>query len=1011
MRGTTKDKAHPAPTQCTAGARRSTRIRHGAFMLRCLAVSALALGLASSWSGEDRYDYDPLGRLVRHVDPAGRVTQYQYDAAGNILSVGPPDGTALAGAPALNALSPDLIRRGDTRSITLAGQGLRVGTLRASDPGLDLSQVQQQLNEIRAQLSVASTTPTGEQALVFSNSLGSARIAVKVGPALPQLSLEPNPLALPPDNRPHAITIRLSGADVVSHEVSITSSDTTRLGVTPGRVTLEAGATSAQVQVRPVASGFANLTLASPQLGTLTVPVFITSDFRGVNTSYARPVGVSVGPAVRVEPPPSVPVAVPAPGVGVAVGAVLTGVTPRAMTVGARAVFTVTGHGLPAGMRVSVLPSQGVDIALDAQAGNEARLTITAQDSAAAGSRRLLFTDASGRPLPFADPGQGLIELTTGQPVIDSIDPLFARPGTTPELIVRGRHLSGTRLVVTPGIDLQVDTQPSVNALGTELRARIQIAPLAAPGARTVQAVNPSGSSPAEPTVANQFTLVRELREDVTPIASPLVGVRVGEGASAEPARASGSFVAPVVGLVVGSAAHRITPQAGVIGTSPTLEIEGAGLQAVKSVAVDSGQGLVLGAMAVNAQGTRISVPLSVAADAPRTLRRVVLSTDRGPLAFARPGADQFLIAAPSPGLVSVEPQVVEAGKTLTVRVRGRNLSDVTGVRFEPPQGLVAIGPYTTQVGGTLLSFPVQVAADAPSGVRVLIVETAGGASAAESEPSNSFRVAQRVGPTHDAIAAPLVGLVVGAVPVPRQESMATLGAPLVGVMVQPAATASRETATGYAPAVGEVVGRAVSGMSPRSPDGLLRGRGGVITVTGFGLEPVTSVSLVGPAGVSAGVPTVRPDGREVLVPVTVAADAPAGPYGVRLFVSESGASAQVIPLVGADTWFSVGALPTAIDSISPIVLEPGKSYDFTVRGRGLRDVFAVEAVPAAGLRFEATPAWSTDALGEKLAVRLYVDTDVAPGSRVIRLRVPGGGTGADPTPANTLTVVPLQSP
>lgn len=238
-------------------------------MLRWSGVVVLGLVLVPGWSGQDAYDYDPLGRLVRHADPSGRITDYQYDAAGNILSVGAPDATLAGAPPRLDAVAPAMLRRGEARTLTFTGSGLRVGALQTSDPGLDLSQVRQQAQEIKADLTVSPTAPTGEQSLVFTNSLGSARIAFLVGPALPQLSLDPNPLALPPNSRPHTVTVRLSGADVVPHTISVASSDATRLTVSPTQVLVAAGQTTAQLQVQPRASGFANLTLTSPLLKTL----------------------------------------------------------------------------------------------------------------------------------------------------------------------------------------------------------------------------------------------------------------------------------------------------------------------------------------------------------------------------------------------------------------------------------------------------------------------------------------------------------------------------------------------------------------------------------------------------------------------------------------------------------------------------------------------------------------------------------------------------------------------
>lgn len=49
-----------------------------------LCVLFLVAGTVAS-AAQEKFDYDPLGRLVRVVDEQGRVTNYVYDPAGNLL--------------------------------------------------------------------------------------------------------------------------------------------------------------------------------------------------------------------------------------------------------------------------------------------------------------------------------------------------------------------------------------------------------------------------------------------------------------------------------------------------------------------------------------------------------------------------------------------------------------------------------------------------------------------------------------------------------------------------------------------------------------------------------------------------------------------------------------------------------------------------------------------------------------------------------------------------------------
>ena len=68
----------------------------------------------------ERYDYDPLGRLIRVIDGGGRVTEYDYDAAGNIRAVR-VGGSATALQPTVTAVTPAGFRKAEAVQITVTG--------------------------------------------------------------------------------------------------------------------------------------------------------------------------------------------------------------------------------------------------------------------------------------------------------------------------------------------------------------------------------------------------------------------------------------------------------------------------------------------------------------------------------------------------------------------------------------------------------------------------------------------------------------------------------------------------------------------------------------------------------------------------------------------------------------------------------------------------------------------------------------------------------------------------
>src|SRR5437870_10586029 len=87
--------------------------------LTVLWLTGAAVGLVpAADAGQERYDYDALGRLIRVIDEQGRVTEYVYDAAGNLLQV-ITGGTAQA--PTVTAITPTSIRRGETKQFQFPG--------------------------------------------------------------------------------------------------------------------------------------------------------------------------------------------------------------------------------------------------------------------------------------------------------------------------------------------------------------------------------------------------------------------------------------------------------------------------------------------------------------------------------------------------------------------------------------------------------------------------------------------------------------------------------------------------------------------------------------------------------------------------------------------------------------------------------------------------------------------------------------------------------------------------
>ena len=772
-------------------------------------------------------------------------------------------------------------------------------------------------------------------------------------------------------------------------------SDPAKASVTPSSLVISAGQTVAKITIVPKLTGTATLIADSATLQRVSVPLFITADFRGVNTAYAAPVGVFVesnGPSSTQQH------TVTNANVGVAVGGVLTGVTPAAWVIGAQPTVTIQGVGIPSDAQVSAAPSTGLSIGAATVNAEGTALTVTLGTAAdaATGDRRLVVRDGAGKQLVFADPAQSLVQIMSGLPSIDSIEPIFAARGTTIKLVVRGRHLHQGTVRVSPQTGIRVDSAPVVSADGTTLTAWLEIATDAPVGARTVQVSTPSGSSGATPGPQNTFSVAEFVRETVTPVASQIVGVMVG---SAPVQLAERQPNSSLVGVLLGAGITEVTPNAGVIGTQVEVTVRGAGLDAVTSVGLHPSGGVSIGALSVNAEHTELRFTVTVDAGAALGARRLVLTAVDRPVTFARPSDGSFLVSAPVPELASVEPQVLVAGQAaVNVTVRGRNFTNVSAVRIEPAEGITVAGPFVVNAEGTTLGFNASAAAGASSGIRAVIVTTPAGESVATVLPGNMIRVANQLGATYANLLTAPVGVVVGSANPAQTPVESLLASSAVGVTIDVATVPETVNGTVASSTVGVVVGAAAQNVAP---SGWLQGASGNIVISGRALEAVSSVAVQPSTGILLGTPVASDGGALLSIPISVAPDAPLVVRRVRL--STAGAGAELSFANASAALFGIGSLPS-MSSVSPIIVEQGKGLMLTVRGSNLKGVMRVVFAPDSGVRASADFIWSQDALGELLTVPVVADPGAALGNRVIRLEVPGAARLPSPAPSTPST-------
>lgn len=946
-------------------------------------------------AAQDRFDYDPLGRLVRVIDSNGKATEYQYDPAGNILKV-ITGGTVQS--PAISSITPSIIRRGQTLSFTVAGTGLSNTNVSMSDGGLVVTSPATTAQQATFNLYASASAALGAQQVRLTSAAGTAAVPITVMPTLPKVNVSPAPMAIPPDGVFRNFTISLSNADVIDHTIALSSGNTAKVAVQPSSITIPAGQTEAQAQIKGIAAGTASINLNSTTLGNTSVPVFITAEFKGINTSFSPGVGVVLeGISVPVEKQET---AYYPRAVRVVMGAYLDGVAPKSLAQGSGPTnLVLSGEALQGVSSISIQPNTGLTIGTMSVAadGKSLTLPVTVAADAPPTARKVIVQAGANRIIPATADGDQ-IKIVRLPPAIDSIDPLFATRGAIAmTLTIRGRNLQeATAVTAAPATGLVFDSTPSVNADGTVLTVRLSIDPLANTGPRVITVTTPGGSSGVEAAAANTFTIVSDIGSAITPISSPLVGVVLQD--NSPPAQISQNPQSAPVQVTLGPVFTGMTPAVRTIGDNFTLTLQGRDLQGVTSLQFVPATGITVGALSVQPDGNSISVPITIAENAPQTLRTVKLFAGTVPVYPSQPTVNQFRVTARLAEIVSMDPVVMKIGAAATtLTVRGRNFQNVSEVRFTPSDGVQISNPPTVNSDQTQLTVTVTVGASAQPGQRVVSLVTPAGESDTTSTAANTVTLANNVGGTITPIFTRVGVVLTDNTPPSTIDTQAI--APQVGVVLQDGSPAPQQA---IGPLVTMPVGAVVGPYADKVTSGnWVQGGSGELTITGDGLNAVTSIALTPATGLTfTAAPTISSDGKQLTVPYNVAADAPStvreialnGQAGRILFVNPMGGIVFVVP----------AAKPT-FDSITPILATQGNLITLTVRGQNLQGVQRIYAEPADGLVFDTVP--TVNATGTEATVRVQINSDAPLGARVIRLATPAGDSPAEATERNTFTV------
>lgn len=958
-----------------------------------LVVLPLAM-LQPSFAAEERYDYDELGRLIRAVLNGSTSTVYRYDPAGNLLEI---TLTAAESPPSIPGLGFDSLRCGSETDVTLAGEefaGVRITT---TSPMLQTSNLRYTDTGVTFTLAVDCNGEPGEYALLFTNAAGTTSVTIRINPQLPEIFITPAPLAVPPDGSTRNILLRLSHADAVEHALSISSSNEGLVHVLTPQLTIPAGATEVVGQVSGITAGQAHLEITSSTLATRLVPVYITTDFSGVNTSYAPLLGVT-----SIIPPAPVPereVQLSSSNVGVNLGNVISGLSPGTLHVDSGPTqVVVSGSGLSQATSVELRPNDGLVVSspvADA-VGESVAFSVTVADSAEPTLRQVIVRRDDGTPYVAVAAGADRLKIAYPAPHIESVSPIVLYPGDTAvPLTIRGSRLLDVEAVtISPPDAISIDHAVVVDPNGEVLEARVSVSPEVQPGARVVTVTTAGGVSDAAASPANTVHIALENVADIQALTAAMIGVDKGiEGQLEEREQEAYGLLLGVLRppIVMG-----IEPSVGVIGTTVELILEGVGLGAVDALQFLPDTGLSVSPPTVAPDGKSVSATLTIAEDAPMTTREVQVLADASAVPFASAETGRFEIVPPPPLLNSVSPIYLQTGVADNLlALHGMHFREAV-VSIEPSHG-ITVGGHVVSDEETRLSVQVGVSQDAEPGPRWIEVITPGGSSGTAASVRNTVNVITEPGPTYESIVGPGLGVVrLVDDPEPVPENIPVRSS-FVGVTKNAAPIDIATEVTPLVAAIGVAKGPLIT---DRSPAAALPGdvvdfvlSGDQLTAASVEFAPSDYLEFVQ-------LPAVDPDGAALRFSIAVEAGAP--PSIRRLIVNNEDGS--VVPFLDPrHTQFEIGYGAPEIDSIEPILARQGDVTELVVRGRNLFKAFEVFPEPSSGLRF--SPYIDVNESGTQLTVRMAVDEDAPLGSRVIRTAVPGATSTDVASPANTFTV------
>ena len=927
--------------------------------------------------------------------------------------------------PAIESISPKYISRNSHQQFTATGVNLTDVAVSTSVSGLTIFDVATTETQATFRISANASAKLGDAELRFSSDLGDAITQITVAPPKPVISISPSPIATAVNTTPLALDIRLSGADIFDHILNLSTSDSSIATIEPSTVTIAAGQTkpSQAIKVTSHVAGSVSLDITAEKLEAISANIFVRAKVyipeSGEHVSQSKPLGIVVettpqpklisrGPFIdqltvfkessgvivnRVISPVSTST------LGISRGSVISSISPQAYLLDSEFVeMVITGQDLDDVDTVEIIPSDGITLGTLSVAADGKSVTIPVKvaEGAAIGLRRVKLSTPTKTILPVNMTADRIF-IAKDFPIIDSIAPIIMERSHVGTLTIRGQGLTGTETItVIPADGITVSTAFSVNSVGTVVTAGINIDESAALGPRTIVVTTPAGSSTTNALAANTLTISDGPGTEFSGFQAPQLGLVKGDTETKEPVVKLGLLRAAHVGVSFGALLRDINPKVEAIGSTFTLSVQGSGLQNVDALRFDPVDGITINSLTANADGKTVTAEITIAFDAPQTLRKVIVSASGVDIIPVKADVTGLLITALQPKIDDVSPNyVIAGGAAQKITVRGQYLNNAQSVEFVPAEGLSSTAPVVN-TDGTQLTVNITAASGTTVGKRLLKVLTPGGETSSDVTAINSVTVISNKEQVTPVYTAHLGIQKEVTVPIPTVDRLVT--APLIKIEKQQAASTITRSYQLPSASVGIALGAVANNISPTV---LPVETETSLTISGFALDKVESISFVPAEGITQTAPfTVSADNTQLTLTVDVAADAV---HEQRQIILSSATGAVYFSQMTTDRLRVVANALPQINAMIPIQQLPGANFSLVIHGKNLQDASAVEIKPTQGISM-STPTVTAD--GTKITVQMAIADDADIGDRVITIKTPAGKTSVVPAATNTFKVV-----